>query len=670
MAGHAEVLSAVLSADVVQKISDAKILVVGAGGIGCELLKNLAMCGFGNVELIDLDTIDVTNLNRQFLFQREHVGKSKAIVAGAAIRKMNPSMKINAVHGNIMEDERSTKYFEQFTMVLNALDNIAARNHVNRMCLAAKVPLVESGTAGYVGQVNPIVKGTECYECTKRSPPKRYPVCTIRNTPSLPIHCIVWAKFLFSQLFGVPDDENDVTPDSADPELATEKTDPHSAEPAAARAGGRVTVRHFAEEHEYNAHALFKKLFSTDVDALRSMEKLWVKRTAPVVVEYASLTDEDPSPQSSNAQLLPDQQLWSLKKCADVFMASVDALALRLRQDDTTDLEWDKDDEDAMNFVTATSNLRAHVFGIPRKSHFETKSMAGKIIPAIATTNAIVAGLIVIEALKILQSNESQCRNVYLSRIPGGRGRILSATKLNPPNPDCFVCREQLEVYLRVDTSSFTVEELWSKVLMKHLGMKEPEVSVEGSASEIISSDPEDLEMQKKLIFPNTLSQQGIKDGARLMCGDDFQKLEFRLVVAHATAHDLNAAASSRDTSAEEVEFEVVGTLPPQADQAAAASAEASDEPPSQAEEAATAENDDDDIVMVTSGAVALNQSTAAETARQRDASDHVQRSKRERPTEMPTAKRPPMLVSRTASSEGYSDATTRSKRRRTDAAP
>lgn len=83
-------------------------------------------------------------------------------------------------------------------MVVNALDNRAARNHVNRMCLNAEVPLIESGTAGFHGQVELISKGlTQCYECTPKPSQKTYPGCTIRNTPSELIHCVVWAKHLF-----------------------------------------------------------------------------------------------------------------------------------------------------------------------------------------------------------------------------------------------------------------------------------------------------------------------------------------------------------------------------------------------------------------------------------------------------------------------------------------
>ena len=83
---------------------------------------------------------------------------------------------------------------------------LQARNHVNRMCLAADVPLVESGTAGYLGQVTVIKKNQfECYECNPKPTQKTFPGCTIRNTPSEPIHCIVWAKHLFNQLFGEAD---------------------------------------------------------------------------------------------------------------------------------------------------------------------------------------------------------------------------------------------------------------------------------------------------------------------------------------------------------------------------------------------------------------------------------------------------------------------------------
>ena len=105
-------------------IRNSKVLVVGAGGIGCELLKNLVLTGFENIDIIDLDTIDVSNLNRQFLFRQEHVGKAKSVMAREAALLFNPNCKINAHHGNIKTTKYGPQYFKQFTLVLNALDNV------------------------------------------------------------------------------------------------------------------------------------------------------------------------------------------------------------------------------------------------------------------------------------------------------------------------------------------------------------------------------------------------------------------------------------------------------------------------------------------------------------------------------------------------------------------
>lgn len=169
---------------------------------------------------IDLDTIDVSNLNRQFLFHKEHVGKSKAEVARTSALSFNPNVQIKVYHDSILRfvkhirslenvkrfinsfmsnsTDYGVSFYKRFNIVLNALDNRQARNHVNRMCLTADVPLIESGTAGYNGQIELIKKGlSQCYECKPKATQKTFPGCTIRNTPSEPIHCIVWAKHLF-----------------------------------------------------------------------------------------------------------------------------------------------------------------------------------------------------------------------------------------------------------------------------------------------------------------------------------------------------------------------------------------------------------------------------------------------------------------------------------------
>jgi ubiquitin-like 1-activating enzyme E1 B len=170
---------------------------------------------------IDLDTIETSNLNRQFLFRRAHVSQPKAEVAAAAVRAFAPpSSSPSSIRGeraNVKEPRFNVDFLRAFDVVLNGLDNAEARRHVNRLCLAAGVPLVESGTAGYLGQVTVHVRGvSQCYECVpKPSQAKTYPVCTLRNTPDKPIHCVVWAKdLLFAQLFGGPGAVTDLDGDA------------------------------------------------------------------------------------------------------------------------------------------------------------------------------------------------------------------------------------------------------------------------------------------------------------------------------------------------------------------------------------------------------------------------------------------------------------------------
>jgi ubiquitin-like 1-activating enzyme E1 B len=115
------------------------------------------MIGFRYIELIDLDTIDVSNLNRQFLFRPEHVGQSKALIAGKTAMIFNPDITIISYYDNIKNSKFNISYYQRFTIVLNALDNIDARRHVNRLCLAANVPLIDSGTTGYLGRLVMII---------------------------------------------------------------------------------------------------------------------------------------------------------------------------------------------------------------------------------------------------------------------------------------------------------------------------------------------------------------------------------------------------------------------------------------------------------------------------------------------------------------------------------
>ena len=104
-------------------------------------------------------------------------------------------MEVQPHLGNIKAQAFGLDFFKRFDFVLNALDNIDARKHVNRVCYFTGTPLVDSGTNGYEGTVISVLKDrTPCYECTHRPPPKTFPICTIRAIPEKMLHCVVWAK--------------------------------------------------------------------------------------------------------------------------------------------------------------------------------------------------------------------------------------------------------------------------------------------------------------------------------------------------------------------------------------------------------------------------------------------------------------------------------------------
>jgi len=403
--------------------------------------------------------------------------------------------------------------------------------------LAADLPLVESGTAGYLGQVTVIKKGvTECYECQPKPHQKTYPGCTIRNTPSEPVHCIVWAKHLFNQLFGEADPDEDVSPDTEDPEAAGDAAGEKAAGQEGEAKGGesgnveRKSTRGWAEDNGYNTQKLFQKFFNDDILYLLSMDKLWTKRRKPNPLDWDCLPEAEAGAEGdSPAPTLADQKVWSVAECARVMDQAVQELKDEYKK--RGDLVWDKDDLPALNFVTACANIRMHIFNIGQKSRFEVKSMAGNIIPAIATTNAVIAGCIVMEALKILAGKFDCCKTVYLRRQPNPRKKILVTEALEPPNPKCYVCAEKPEVQVKLNLETFTVKSFEERILKGALNMIAPDAEIEGKGIVMISSDPEDGTDANN---DKSLSTLGLVDGSVVTCDDFLQNYNLKVYLWHA----------------------------------------------------------------------------------------------------------------------------------------
>lgn len=507
-------------------VKDARVLMVGAGGIGCELLKNLVLEGFGKIHIVDLDTIDLSNLNRQFLFRQQHIKKPKALVAKEVAQAFNPKVKIEAHFANIKDEEFNVEWYQTFKIVFNALDNLDARRHVNKMCLAAGVPLIESGTTGFNGQVQVVKKGvTACYDCSPKEVPKSFPICTIRSTPSQPIHCIVWAKsYLLNEIFGVGEDET-AFDHSEDADNREEIEELKKQAEALRQIRESVGTAAFPQ-------LLFDLVFQTDVKRLLSMEDLWKSRQKPETLDYKTVNSKLPT--VDQAFLQNDQVSWSLEENLAVWNDSLDRLSKRvakMKKDGASQstITFDKDDQDTLDFVSAAANIRSHIFGIDLKSRFDIKQMAGNIIPAIATTNAIVSALCVLQAHKVLKGEFDKAKEVFLT--PFAPQRLLASDRPREPNPDCLVCSSYYTM-VQADLERATLKDLVDDFVRTHLGYGDRDLSVYTDAGLVYEpADPDDPDEPDNLL--KKLTELSIRQGSFITIKDDGDEDTFVNVVVY-----------------------------------------------------------------------------------------------------------------------------------------
>ncbi|KAF3482219.1 ubiquitin-activating enzyme E1 [Arthroderma uncinatum] len=521
---------AVFGQEFQDKLANINEFLVGAGAIGCEMLKNWAMIGLstgpkGQITVTDMDQIEKSNLNRQFLFRSHDVGKLKSDCAAEAVQAMNPELKgkITALRERVGADSEhvfNEDFWNKLDGVTNALDNVDARTYVDRRCVFFRKPLLESGTLGTKGNTQVIIpRLTESYSSSHDPPEKSFPMCTLRSFPNQIQHTIAWARDIFESLFvGPPEAANlyltqpgyiertlkqggseKQTLENLRDFLVTEK--PLSFDDCI------VWARHQFEKY-YN-NAIQQLLYNFPKDSVTSSGALFWSgpKRAPTPLKFDSKNDthlsyiiaaanlhafnydiknpgadkdyyrkvtedmiipeftpssgikiqadenEEPEPQSSS---FDDNE--EINKLVSSLPDPKSLAGFKLQP-----VEFEKDDDTNhhIDFITAASNLRAENYEIEPADRHNTKFIAGKIIPAIATTTALVTGLVILELYKIIDNNQDieRYKNGFINiALPFfGFSEPISSPKTKYQGPDGEVVLDKL--WDRFEINDVTLQE-------------------------------------------------------------------------------------------------------------------------------------------------------------------------------------------------------------------
>jgi len=454
------------------KLGNLRYFLVGAGAIGCEMLKNWSMMGMatsetGKVVITDMDTIEKSNLNRQFLFRPWDVSKPKSSTAAAAAKAMNPAFHVESREDRVGPDTEhifTDDFFEQLDGVTNALDNVDARMYMDRRCVYYRKPLLESGTLGTKANVQVVIPYvTESYSSSQDPPESSIPICTLKNFPNAIEHTLQWARDQFEGVFRQGADtvvQYITDPKFIERTLKLQGTQPmetlqtvvkflvddrpSSFEDCVTWARNqfqenynnqiRQLLFNFPEDQTTSSGALFwsgpkRCPHALEFDVNNEVHLDYVFAGANLRAEmYGIAQNRD---RVAVAGMVSTVVVPEFKPRSGVKIDVTEAEAEARGNDGTLDLEeieriknklpppdkfrgmkiqpveFEKDDDTNlhMDFITACSNLRAENYDIPPADKHKSKLIAGRIIPAIATTTAMVTGLVCLELYKLAQGH-------------------------------------------------------------------------------------------------------------------------------------------------------------------------------------------------------------------------------------------------------------------------
>ncbi|KAL1652911.1 E1 ubiquitin-activating protein [Didymella pomorum] len=543
---------AVLGQEYQKKLGNIKQFLVGAGAIGCEMLKNWALMGVaagpeGKITVTDNDQIEKSNLNRQFLFRPHDVGSLKSAAAAKAVQAMNPDLnnKIEVLSDKVgpdTEDIFNETFWNSLDGVTNALDNVEARTYVDRRCVFFRKPLLDSGTLGTKGNTQVVLPFiTESYSSSQDPPEKSFPMCTLRSFPNRIEHTIAWAREMFDSLFVKGPEVVNLYLTQPDYLGASLKQSGNEKQTLETLRDFLVTEKPLTFddciiwarqqfEKSYN-HSIAQLLYNFPKDSTTgSGQAFWsgpkrapdplkfdpsnpthatfveaaailhaynygIKPNAtkehyhevlddmivpdfkpdPTVKIQASENEPDPN---ANAPPLDDND--ELNKIISQLPSPKSLAGFKL---EPVEFEKDDDTNHHIDFITACSNLRAENYKIEQADRHKTKFIAGKIIPAIATTTALVTGLVNLELYKIIDGKDDieQYKNGFINlALPFfGFSEPIASPKGTYAGPDGDVTIDRL-------WDRFEVEDITLKEFVEHFKQKGLDIQMVSSGVSLL----------------------------------------------------------------------------------------------------------------------------------------------------------------------------------------
>uniref|UniRef100_A0A665WSR6 Ubiquitin-like modifier-activating enzyme 6 n=1 Tax=Echeneis naucrates TaxID=173247 RepID=A0A665WSR6_ECHNA len=410
--------------------------------------------------ITDPDLIEKSNLNRQFLFRPHHIQKPKSITAAEATHDINPDLHVNAHLNKVCpatEGIYSDPFYSNMNVVVTALDNVEARRYVDSRCVSNQRPLLDSGTMGTKGHTEIIVPNlTESYNSHRDPPEEEIPFCTLKSFPSVIEHTIQWARdkvclksSTVPPLFCITytgEHRESLEGSFQVIKLLSRRPNQWVQCVGIARVKFEKYFKRKALQllHSFPLDTRLKdgSLFwqspkrppaPIDFDLKDSLHFTFIVSTARLFAEIYNIpySEKDLS-EEEVARILSDVEIPEYRpseKCieTDETVKKPDQMKMpqsseeereavsQLEHAIVTDcvtaerlqmspLQFEKDDDSNghMDFVASASALRARMYSIEPADRLKTKRIAGKIIPAIATATAAVAGLVAIEMIKVV----------------------------------------------------------------------------------------------------------------------------------------------------------------------------------------------------------------------------------------------------------------------------